>query len=63
MTSSWSVAAEWTETIADTKLRQQAAAFTFQSMRREDAERAREWLRNLSGVEPQWKERMARQLR
>ena len=58
-----SVAAEWTETIADSNLRQQAAGFTFQSMRRDDPERAREWLLNLRGVEPQWKERMARQLR
>ena len=57
------VAAEWAETIADTNLRQQAARFTFESMRRDDPERAREWLRNLSGVEPQWKERMARPLR
>ena len=51
-------AAEWAETVVDPVLRQKTAECAFYTLNRDDPARAREWLQNLKGVDPQWKERL-----
>jgi hypothetical protein len=56
-------AAEWVETVADPKMRQQAAQSVYWRWRNDDPAAAQEWMRQLSGVDPEWRARLLRRIR
>jgi hypothetical protein len=58
-----SAAVEWVEQIADSKARANAAAAVFGTWTWTDPQGARSWLRNLNGVDEQWKEAFLRRAR